>query len=191
MDDSCNIRSLSPDKGKISKQSFHFTCMQLWRSRPAQDEELLMLVRGERGGVMADYYLASAYQLLISHENKFRLLVWHQLCTLLLFTRSQIVVRPPSLPTHAHILQIFAGGWCLDRSLKLWTARHSIKMTLCCCISGLDLLIISHSPPSKPSPAQPCFKGGHQGGSVLLSKYSCQSPVVLLSTSATETEDDK
>lgn len=54
MDDFSNIRSLSPDKGKISKQSFHFTCMQLSRSRPVQDEELLMLVRGERGGVMAD-----------------------------------------------------------------------------------------------------------------------------------------
>lgn len=56
MEDPSNIRSLSPEQGKTSEPSRIHTLLAhgFGRSRPAQDEELLVLVRSERGGVTVD-----------------------------------------------------------------------------------------------------------------------------------------
>lgn len=107
MDDSGNIRSLSPEKGKINQQSRIHTSLAcgFGRRRPSEDEELFAIVRGE---VTVD---CSSFYSLQRLDSLF-LMKTNSLCLQLrLFPSVHLIsafVRPallPSLPCHSlHML---------------------------------------------------------------------------------------
>lgn len=189
MDNTSNIRSLSPEQGKISKQSRIHTFFACGFGKVGQLRMRRWKRRSDGRVVFTHFSLPTR------HENKFSLSLTLQLCFLLLFTWSQLcqtcatAFLALSLATHAH-MNIHCSLWCQWINVSKEGPAEMCRWLMCwlkhfctgCGSLKVNVLLFFRrgaQAVNYQSPAQPFFKGDHLQGSSLTS--SRQSAVVQVS----------